>query len=116
MPGVYASVQKAECFIKWSMACNDEYAELPEYCRGFLDSELKKLEDDRDKYRDTLYNAPEGALRRIDRLRLESKIKKNDWYIDRIQQTRNGCNALPSEPATNPYPRLDNSTGSDDVE
>ena len=83
VPGVYASVQKAECFIKWSMACGDEYAELPQYCQGFLDSELKKLEDERNKYATTLALSAEGALRRIDRLRLESKIKKSDWYIDR---------------------------------
>ena len=83
VPGVYASVQKAECFIKWSMTCADEYAELPEYCQGFLDSELKKLEDERNKYTTTLGLSAEGALRRIDRLRLESKIKKSDWYIDR---------------------------------
>jgi len=65
---------------------------------------------------ETLTNAPEGALRRSDRLRLEKKIKKFDRIIDRIHQTLNDCNASPSQPATNPYPRLDTSTGSDDAE
>ena len=81
VPGVYASVQKAECFIKWSMACGDEYAELPQYCQGFLDSELVKHEENRNKYAATLEG--KGPLRRIDRLRLENRLKKVDWYIDR---------------------------------
>ena len=83
VPGVYASVQKAECFIKWSMSCGDEYYELPEYCQGFLDPELKKLEDEREKYQASLDNAPEGALRAIDRVRLENKLSKANWSIDR---------------------------------
>ena len=80
---MYASVQKAECFIKWSMSCGDEYYELPEYCQGFLDPQLKKLESERDKYTASLENAPEGALRKIDRVRLENKLSKANWSIDR---------------------------------
>lgn len=83
VPGVYASIEKAECFIKWSMSCRDDHVELPSYCHGFLDAELVKYETERARYADTLDNAPEGALRRIDRLRLEGKIKKVDWFLGR---------------------------------
>lgn len=86
VPGVYASVEKAECFIKWSMTCGDENVKpipFPKYCESFLDSDSDKYTADRAKYTETLTNAPEGALRRIDRLRLEKKIKKADRIIDR---------------------------------
>jgi len=102
VPGVYASIEKAECFIKWSMSCRDDHVELPSYCHGFLDAELVKYETERARYADTLDNAPEGALRRIDRLRLEGKIKKVDWFLGRIHQALNECTALPSN-LSNPY-------------
>jgi hypothetical protein len=94
IPGVYASIADAYCFINWATSCYNDHAEaVPPQCVGWLDNEIKVLDAKKEEYTAALAL----VTRKIDGLRLNARLDKVNYYANKIYAAIDSCDSAIAE-------------------